>query len=253
MISDPISGAASRPATSPDLLPADLPAWAPALPLWAGARWLWLSLALDGLLRYWCGGAVAERGQRDPAQRATGRPAVSVDRPRLRGGQLRPGPVDSTGRAAGRRGGAVRLRPPPEYPAGANSRHRRRTPPGHLACAGAGSGGLLALAPGTRPRSCHLLDANLQPPDTLRDWLHQVQRRWRPVRQVACLPVWRDTGGTVIALLNGALTPALLQQVAGHPVCEPLSFLHIGRRGRPAGPRTSCSWSRRGPGTPSRW
>jgi hypothetical protein len=35
----------------------------------------------------------------------------------------------------------------------------------------------------------------------------------------------------VIALLNGALTSALLQQVAGHPVRQPLSFLHLGRGG----------------------
>jgi hypothetical protein len=35
----------------------------------------------------------------------------------------------------------------------------------------------------------------------------------------------------VIALLNGALTPDLLQTVAGHPVREPLSFLHLGHAG----------------------
>lgn len=35
----------------------------------------------------------------------------------------------------------------------------------------------------------------------------------------------------MIALLNGALTPELLQQVAGHPVPGPLSLLHLGREG----------------------
>jgi hypothetical protein len=35
----------------------------------------------------------------------------------------------------------------------------------------------------------------------------------------------------VIALLNGVLTPALLQQVAGHPVRQPLSFVQLGRGG----------------------
>jgi hypothetical protein len=192
VISDPISGAASRPATSPDLLPADLPAWAPALPLWAGARWLWLSLALDGLLRYWCGGAVAERGQATLLSElpvAPPYPLIVLDY-----GAASFAPDLWTQLAALLAAGGVLFVCGP----------RQNTLPAQIRATAAGLRPATwhVLEPGVegywrlRPDQAtilHLLDANLQPPDTLRDWLHQVQRRWRPVRQVACLPVWRDT------------------------------------------------------------
>lgn len=192
MISDPAPSAADAPTAPSAAIPADLPGWAQALPLWAGSRWLWLTVALDGLLRYWGGGDTAAGGQS----------ALLSDLPIA-----------------------------PFYPLivldyGAANLSAAWWP--QLAALLA-SGGVLfvcglrydtlpaeirAQAPGLRPATWHvlepsldgvwrlrpdqaairdLLNADLQPPYSVRDWLHQVQRRWRPAaRQVACLPVWSD-------------------------------------------------------------
>jgi hypothetical protein len=173
--------------------PADLPAWAQALPLWAGARWLWLSVALDGLLRYWCGGATPGRGQATLLTDLAVAPpyplivleygAASLPDawwPQLAALLAAGGVLFVCGGRTPALPGQIRAQAPELRPAAWHVLEPD------------GDGGW-RLRPDHAPIR-HLLDSDLQPPDSLREWLHQVQQRWRPTRQVACLPVWHDQG-----------------------------------------------------------
>jgi hypothetical protein len=173
------------------LLPADLPAWAQGLPLWAGARWLWLTVALDGLLRYWWGGAATGSGQASLLSELPGAPPYPLIVLDYGAASL---PAEWWPQLAAllAAGGVL-------FACG----HRHPTLPAQIRAHAAGlcpatwhvlepgADGGWRLRPDHGPIR-HLLDADLQPPDTLGEWLRQVQRRWRPGRQLACLPVWHD-------------------------------------------------------------
>ena len=168
----------------------DLPAWAAALPLWAGERWLWLTLSPTGLLAIRGDSANTESLQGDDPFASGPYDLVVVH-------SQRSSPVTPamwTRLLAALRPGAMLL-------VCAEGRGHLRD---EIATAAPGlspstwhviepdNEGSWRLRPATRPM--HIwCDHHLSPPYSLRSWLRQSLRRWLPSSQrLACLPVWRE-------------------------------------------------------------
>ena len=231
MISEPASLPVGGPPVSPSLVPADLPRWAWALPLWAATRWLWISVASDGRLAYQSGGDTAQSGQGaflSDLPLAPSYPMIVLDCgaagappacwPQIAallapGGVLFACGVHRDGLPAPLQGRDAGLCAAPWHVLEPSI------------------DGVWCLRPDTEPVR-RLLIEDLQPPYGLRDWLTQLRRRWQPASgNVACLPLWRGGAAPLRALLNGALSPELLPTVAQQPLRDPPSLLHLGREG----------------------
>jgi hypothetical protein len=211
--------------------PADLPTWARALPLWTSRRWLWLTLTLDGMVCYWCGGEALGSGQGTLLTELPLAPpyplivldcgAASVSAswwPQL---------------AALLASGGVLFVCGPRRDNLPAQLHRLalglQPAPWHVL--EPSTDGVWCLRPDQEPIR-RLLVEDLQPPYGVRDWLTQLRRRWQPAgASVPCLPVWRAGAAPLSGLLDGALPPGLLPTVAQHPLAGSLSLLHLGREG----------------------
>ncbi len=170
-----------------------LPSWAVALPLWAGARWLWIAPMAAGEVRYYCGGSAGlHRSSRAPAMEqlplATAYSVVVLDHRsatpqpswwRLLASGLEPGGVlfvcgaRTAGLPARIRSAAPALRPS-EW---------------HVIERSQDADWRLRPATGA---ALKLFDTALQPPLSLGARLDEIGRRWTQGGRLPCLPVWRD-------------------------------------------------------------
>ncbi len=172
-----------------------LPSWAVALPLWAGARWLWIAPVSIGEVRYYCGSTGLRRLSHARARAieqlplATPYSIVVLDQrsatPQPSWWQLLASGLDS--------GGVLFVCG--DQTNGLPARIRTAAPElhpteWHLIERSQDSDWRLRPATGA---ALKLFDTALQPPLSLGARLDQFRRRWAQGGRLACLPVWRDS------------------------------------------------------------
>jgi hypothetical protein len=231
VISEPASSPAGEQIVPSPLIPANQPPWATALPLWAAARWLWITVSPDGGLDYQCGGDAASHGpgtRLSELSHLSPYPLIVLD---CGAGRLPPAcwPQLAALLAPGGVLFACGFRRD-ELPAQLQDQDPAWQPAAWHVLEPS-IDGVWCLRPDAEPVR-RLLTEDLQPPYGVRDWLTQLRRRWQPASgSVPCLPVWRGGAPPLSALLAGALPPGLLSTVAQQPRSAPPALLHLGREG----------------------